>query len=107
MQHFGKIGDVEVAITQHALTRLCEMELSADEIKKILLEPDETYTSEKYPNSPCYRRGDYSLGTVMEDGVLVVTTALYATRKAWLKASLEGKLPEDREYKLHTKIPTW
>lgn len=106
MRNFGEIEGIKVAITDHALTRLCEMELSAEQIKHILFEPEETKDSPKYPGALCYRVGDHVLAaTRTDDGVLVIVTALYATSKAWLRASLEGKLGEGREWRPDNGLP--
>lgn len=100
MRHLGKLNDVEVSITDHALSRLCEMRLTPDEIKAILFDPDRTHESKKYPGNIVYSRGDHALATILDHGVLVIKTALFSSRGAWVEAWLDGKLGEEREKKL-------
>lgn len=107
MRNIGKLNGVTVHISDHALTRMVEMEMTADQIKAILSEPERTSQSAKYPGTTCYTCGDHTLSVKESDGALIVMTALYATRKAWLKASLDGKLPEDRPYRDNENLPRW
>lgn len=100
MRNLGKINGVDVEISDHALARLCEMQVPGEEIAKILFEPDESFESTKYPGDTCYTRGDYALATCTRDGVLIIKTALYSCRAAWVQAWLDGKLSEEREKKL-------
>ncbi len=105
MMHFGELDGVPVKISEHAIQRLVEMQLDPEDIKALLLDPDEVFESRKYPGTFCHRKGEHSLGMHKEGDVLVVHTALYATKVAWLKASRDGKLPEDRTLRLDTNIP--
>lgn len=107
MRNIGELNGVSIIITDHALKRMIEMEMTAETIRDILTSPEETYQSTKYPDNTCYRSGDFTLTVEKKKGRLVVKTALYGTRKAWLQASLDGKLPEDRPYRDNEQLPRW
>src|SRR5262245_50232850 len=85
-----------VRITSHAATRLVEMRLGSPHIRDILTNPDQVYESRKYPGCVTYRRGDHALGTRLDHGDLVIMTALYARKGAWVAAANRGLLPGDR-----------
>lgn len=101
MQQHGEINGVPVAFSNHALTRMVEMELTANQVKKLLLEPEQVYESRKYPDDICHRYGEHSMAICLdrESGRYVVRTVLYATKAAWLKAERDGMLGEGREDK--------
>lgn len=92
MRMCGEVEGVPLAFTNHALRRLVEMELTPEEIKKLILEPEEVYESKKYPGDKYHRLGDHALAFRQEDGMYIVKTALYSTTAAWLKAERDGKL---------------
>ena len=92
MRMCGEVEGVPLAFTNHALRRLVEMELTPEEIKKLILEPEEVYESKKYPGDICHRLGDHALAFRQEDGMYIVKTALYSTTADWLKAERDGKL---------------
>lgn len=110
MQNCGEIEGVPVAFTHHALQRLVEMELTPNEIKKLILEPEEIFTSRKYPEDICHRRGEYTMAFCREvaQGKYIVKTVLYGSKAAWLKAQRDGKLGEGREVvRLDSGIPNF
>ena len=78
------------------------MGLRPDEIRALILTPDHSYTSKKFPGAFCHTDGEYSLALEKQGNVLVVKTALYATLAGWLRADREGKLPENRPLRLDT-----
>lgn len=75
-----------VAFSKHALERLVEMGIAPHQIELTLCDPDETYSSEKYPGTVCYRRGELAMPVEEIDGELTIITALYATVAAWQRA---------------------
>ncbi len=105
MVGMGEINGHSVHITHHAVQRMLEMELEASEFKDILVNPDEISDSHCKKGHLNYRKGDYSVGVCIEKGVINVITIVYATRAAWLRASLAGKLPEGREYREDINLP--
>ena len=107
MKDFGVIDGVRVGITSHALSRLVEMELTADDIRLLVTDPEDVLDSNKYPGEFCHRRGDHTLAFVKEGDVLVIKTALYATKSAWLRAKRDGFLGSDREVNLNAPIPNF
>jgi hypothetical protein len=92
----GELNGKKVLITQHALSRMLEMKLTGEEIRLLICEPTEVYTSTKYTQAVCHRRGKHSLAMKEHNGMLVIITALWSCRLAWLEAYKEGLLGEDR-----------
>lgn len=101
MQTFGEIDGVPVEFTQHALRRMVEMSITADEVKKIILDPEEVYTSRKYPDAVNHRCGRYAMAFKVDalTGRYVVLTVLYSSNAEWLRAQQEGALSGDRSYR--------
>lgn len=104
MRRFGKIDGISVMITDHALTRMTEMGVTPEEFKNLLSDPEETYTSQKYPDAKCHRRDKFAMALKLENQCLIVITMLYATLEDWCDAAREGLLG-DRKLKMGTGIP--
>lgn len=104
---FGEIGGVPVEFTRHALQRMLEMEITPDQIRKLILEPEDVYDSIKYPDSTYHRRGDHSVAFRLDEtkGRYVICTVLFSTKAAWLKADRDGMLGPDRPLRLDQNIP--
>lgn len=105
MKNLGKIGDVTVRISNHALTRMVEMGMSPEEIQEIILHPDEIWDSTKYPGTQSHKRGGYTLAIKKNEDCWIICTALYGTLSDWMRADREGKLGKDRKLRLDTNIP--
>jgi hypothetical protein len=96
MRHYGEINGVSIAFTDHALSRMVEMELTVHEIKRLIFEPEEIYTSKKYPGEVSHRWKDFAMAFCRDEANnrFVVKTVLYATKAAWHKAERDGLLAE-------------
>lgn len=108
MKNVGEINGVEIAFTNHALTRMVEMELTVHEIKRLIFEPEEIFTSRKYPGEVSHRWKDFAMAFCRdeENNRFVVKTVLYATKAAWLKAERDGFLEErGGKARLNQNIP--
>lgn len=99
---YGEIEGVPVEFTRHAIQRMLEMEITADEVRRLILNPEEVYDSKKYPGSVCHRRGRFSMAFRLDEGRgrYVVTTLLFATQREWLRADREGMLGDDRALRI-------
>lgn len=106
MHNLGRIGDFTVQMTNHALQRMCEMGMTAEMARDIVLVPDEKTCSQRRPGIVYYRKGNYTFPTAIKHGVLVVMTALYATQEAWDEAYEMGLIPEDRPVDKFRGSPT-
>lgn len=95
----------QYAFTNHALERLVEMELPAHHAYLTLSNPDDIVESRTHAGAHNYRRGDLTLGVVVEDGCLVVITALYSNGRAWALAEKEGRLGAGRSYRPGQSLP--
>lgn len=109
MQQYGEIEGVPIAFTNHALSRMVDMEMTAHEIKKLILEPEEIFESRKYPGEVNHRRGEFAMAFCRdeESGRYVVKTVLYSTKAAWLKAERDGHLEGrgDGRARLDQRLP--
>jgi hypothetical protein len=103
--NFGEIDGKKVAFTDHAIERMVEMQVTPQEFKALISEPEDVYTSKKYPDAKCHRAGKYSVALREEaDGSLVAITVLYGSLEDWCEAARDGKLG-DRSLKPDTGIP--
>lgn len=106
MRHFGKIDGIPVAITDHALERMAEMDVKAVEFHALITNPDEVYRSKKYPDAVCHRKGKYSIALNKEPNLTTVITVLYGSLEDWCEAAKEGKLSgQGRKIKIVEGMP--
>lgn len=104
MTGFGEIDGVPVRITKHSLERMVQMEMTVENVKKVVCEPEDVYNSVKYPGRFFHRADGFSLCMIKQGDVLVVITALYGTLVDWIKADRDGKLPEDRPLQFNSGV---
>lgn len=105
MKQFGEIKGIKIAFTDHALARMVEMKVTPEEIQDLILDPEETYSSKKYSDATCQRRGKFSVALDwMNTTQVTVITVLYASLEDWCDAARDGLLA-DRTLRPDTGIP--
>lgn len=102
----GKLGELNVSISHHALARMVEMDVLPHQVELTLTAPDQVYASVKYPGDVCYRRDWLALATRRDGDTLIVKTALYARLKDWKAAAEADGLGDGRDLRTDTGIPS-
>ena len=73
-------------LTRHALSRLCDMAVSPDEITEALLRPECVYRSKSYPDFDLFQSGRLTLSVARHrepGGKRTVATALWRYADDW------------------------
>jgi hypothetical protein len=92
--------------SEHFLERALDMQLTPEQIRDTLLDPENLTRSKKYPDCWNHKRGDICLAVSdpKEDGRRVVVTAIWRTREAWERDIALGGY-EDRECRKQINLP--
>lgn len=80
-----RIGPHQVLISRHAAERIQDMLLDPQEVQGALLTPEAVYASPTYAGVSNRRFGRITLSTKMDEGVMVVVTAVWSSDADWQK----------------------
>lgn len=105
MKRFGEINGTSVLISDHALARMIEMEITPEEFKALITDPEYVYESLKYPEATCQRRGKFAIALKKGESMHFVITLLYATIDDWYDAAKDGRLGDKRVLKPNLNLP--